>query len=181
MPRHARIRTLVRVVVVLAVVAVPPAAHAGVIGGAGQRGASIVGQGTCKYGVFGPRGVLQVGVAQPAVSGANTRRGTRRERTWIRYRVFVTDAFRDFATVATSSWSDFIRLRQSDGGTWSSPTILDMDWRGNYGADVRIEWWNSKRMIGWRAHRVTEFLFYDQYDVGPFGPISSCYKYTAYR
>lgn len=42
--------------------------------------------------------------------------------------------------------------------SWPGTTVFDMDWRGNYGA----------------------FGFFDQYDAGPFGPISSCYKYTAY-
>ena len=34
-------------------------------------------------------------------------------------------------------------------------------------------------MIGWRAYRTRSFRFFDQYNRGPFGPISSCYKYTA--
>jgi hypothetical protein len=165
---------------VLLVLAVAPAAWAQeVIGAGGKQGAATTSQGTCKYRVFGPRGVLQVGVPAPAVSGANTRRGTRRERTYVRYRVDVTDAW-NFSALATSSWSDYIRVRQSQTSSWSGPTSFDMEWRGNYGADIRIEWWNSKRRIGWRAYRTGAFGFYDQYNVGPFGPISSCYKYTAY-
>ena len=85
-----------------------------------------------------------------------------------------------FATLATSSWSDYIRVRQSQMRSWPGTTVFDMDWRGNYGADIRIEWSNSKRVVGWRAYRTKAFGFFDQYNAGPFGPISSCYKYTAY-
>jgi hypothetical protein len=166
------------VVLTIALAAAAPASAHVVLGGSGLRGASIVGQGTCKYGVFGPRGVLQVGIPSPAVSGANTRRGTRRERSYVRYRVFLTDASNNFATLQTSGWSGWLRLRQSTASGWSTPTFFDMDWRGNYGADVRIEWWSSRRMIGWRAHRLTSFGFYNQYDVGPMGPLASCFKYT---
>ena len=177
-----RAGAIAAVLLALVITAEAPAqgAEGVVIGEAGKRGTSTVAQGTCKYGVFGPRGVLQVGAFAPVVGGANTRRRTRRERTYVRYRVHVTDAFRDFATLAVSDWSGWIRVRQSATGSWSGPTIFDMDWRGNYGADVRIEWWSATRMLGWRAHRLTAFGFFDQYDVGPFGPISSCYKYTAY-
>jgi len=167
-------------VAVLLALALPASALAQGGGGVtNKRGKATIWQGKCKYGVFGPRGVLQVGVPAPRVSGANTRRRTRRERTYVRYRVYVTNAFSG-ATLATSSWSAFIRVRQSGTGTWSGPTTFDMEWRGNYGADIRIEWWNSKRMVGWGAYRTAAFQFYDQYNVGPFGPISSCYKYTNY-
>jgi hypothetical protein len=166
------------VAVLLALAAAPPALAQDVIGAAGKNGAATTWQGTCNYRIFGPRGVLQVGVPAPDVSGANTRRGTRRERTFVRYRVFATDAFSNFATLVASSWSGYIRVRQSETRSWSSPTSFDMEWRGNYGADIRIEWWNSRRMIGWRAYRTTAFAFYDQYNVGPYGPLSSCYKYT---
>jgi len=157
-----------------------PAAPVDVLGASGKRGAAIVHQARCKYGVFGPRGVLQVGARPPVVRGANTRRRTRRERTSVRYRVYITNVFAGNTTLVASEWSGFIRVRQSQRRTWPGFTSFDMEWRGNYGVDIRIEWWNSKRMIGWRAYRINSFQFYDQYNAGPFGPISSCYKYTNY-
>jgi hypothetical protein len=30
------------------------------------------------------------------------------------------------------------------------------------------------------AYRLSAFQYFDQYNVGPFGPISSCYKYHGY-
>ncbi len=159
-------------------VAAPAARASSVIGSGGKLGASLVGQGTCKYGVFGPNGVLTVGVPSPAVSGADTRRRTRRERTWVRFRVSVTDAFQGSAPIQTSGWSAWRHVRQSGSAGWPAPTFFDLDWRGNYGADLEVEWWSSKRMVGWRTHRLTTFGFYDQYDAGPFGPIASCYKPT---
>jgi hypothetical protein len=101
------------------------------------------------FRIFVRTGLLVVGVPAPTVSGANTRRRTRREKTYVRYRVNATDAFNDFAILATSSWSDYIRLRQSQTGSWTGePTTFELDWRGHYAADIRIEWRNSKRMVG---------------------------------
>ena len=157
-------------------VAADAPAQSVVVGEAGVRGASVVGQGTCGYRIFGPRGVLQVGIGQPAVGGANTRPRRAGERTYVRYRVFVTDAWNGYATVTSSGWSGWLTLTDGTGGTWSSPTVFDMDWRGNYGADVRIEWWNARRMVGWRAQRVTAFGYYDQFNTGPYGPMGSCAK-----
>lgn len=164
---------------VLALAAAPAASADHVIGTAGKTGVASTGQGTCNYLMFPSRGVLRVGTPAPQVSGANTRRRTRRERTYVRYRVHFTDAF-SYSTLSVSTWSPFILVRQSQMRTWSGTTLFDGDWRGNYGADIRIEWWNARRMVGWRAYRTKAFGFYDQYRVGPFGPISSCYKYTAY-
>ena len=117
----------------LALLVAPAAVAQDVLGGAGKRGAATVWQGTCKYGVFGPRGVLQVGVPAPSVRGANTRRRTRRERTRVRYRVYVTDASANHATLTVSSWSAFIRVRQSSTRTWAGPTVFDMVCRATTG------------------------------------------------
>ena len=180
MPRTALTGIVALVALALAPQAWAQGAPGSTLGGSGKRGRSAIGQGSCKYGVSGPVGFLRVAVAPPSVSGANTKRGTRRERTYVRYRVYVTDANRDNATLQVSGWSSSIAVRQSGWRSWAGITTFDMDWRGNYGADIRIEWWNSRRMIGWRAHRLSAFAFYDQYNVGPFGPLSSCYKYTNY-
>ncbi len=162
----------------LACLALASAAHASsvVTGGAGKRGASLASGGTCAYRIFGTRGVLQLGVTQPIVSGPDRRRRRARERSFARYRVYVTDVANGYATVATSEWSDWLTVREGDGSWWSSPTIFELDWRGNYGADVLVEWWTSRRMIGWRTHRVTAFQYFDQFDTGPYGPMSSCAK-----
>jgi hypothetical protein len=117
-------------------------------------------------------------VPSPAVSGANTRRRTRSELTWVRFRVSVTDTFQGYATLQTSGWSAWRRVRQSGSAGWPAPTFFNMQWRGNDGADVEVEWWNARRMVGWSTHRLTAFGFYNQYNVGPVGPIGSCYKPT---
>lgn len=176
-------RRLLPIVAIAAGLAAAPGAHAQggqleVLGAKGKRGSATVYQGRCKYGVFGPRGVLQVGEYPPLVSGANTRRRTRRERTRVRYRVKITNALNGYTPIATSSWSSFIRVRQNQRKTWNGFTGWDMDWQGGYGLDVRIEWWNSRRRIGWRTYRLNAFQFYDQYNRGPYGPITYCYKYT---
>jgi hypothetical protein len=166
-------------IAVLFALAAAPQASASELDARGKTGSSIVGKGTCVYRVFGPNGTLTVGVASPAVSGANTTRRTRRERTYVRHRVEVTDASRNYATLTSSSWSSKILVRQNGARTWSDPTFLRMDWRGSYGADVLIEWWTSKRRVGWRWHRLTAFDYFDHYDRGPYGPFGYCHRYNS--
>lgn len=163
-------------VAVMFALAAPPQASAYQLSAGGKTGSSAVLRGSCKYGVFGPRGILTVGVAPPTVRGANTKRRTRREGTYVRYRVEVTDATRDYATLTSSGWSSRILVRQNQSRTWSGTTFLEMDWRGSYGADILIEWWNSKRRVGWRWHRLPAFYYYDHYNRGPYGPFAYCYR-----
>ncbi len=164
------------IVAVLFALAVAPEASATELNARGKTGSSAVSRGSCKYGVFGPRGVLTVGIAPPAVSGANTKRRTRRERTYVRYLVEVTDASRGYATITSSGWSQLIGVRQNQSLTWTGTTFFEMDWRGSYGADVLIEWRSSRRRLGWRWHRVTAFDFYDHYNRGPQGPFAYCHR-----
>jgi hypothetical protein len=175
-PRRLTAPWLPQIVAVLfALVAAAPAS-AYQLNAKGKTGTSTVVRGTCKYGVFGPRGVLTVGVAPPIVSGANTKRRTRRERTYVRYFVEVTDASRGYTTLTRSGWSSKILVRQNRTRTWSGATLLPMDWQGSYGADVFIEWRTSRRRVGWRWERVAAFDYYDQYNRGPHGPFSYCFR-----
>src|SRR3954463_6790204 len=89
---------------VLAVLVAADAANASVLNAGGKVGNSAAEYGSCKYGGYGPSGILTVGVEGPGGTGANTRRGPRRERTWVRYRVEITDATNGYATVYSSPW-----------------------------------------------------------------------------
>jgi hypothetical protein len=170
------IKCVTSAAVLLVLAAAPPASADHVVGTSGKTGVATTYQGSCRYLMFPSRGILRVGVPAPSVSGANTRRRTRRESTYVRYRVHLTEAY-SRGLLATSSWSDFTRIRQSQMRSWSGPeTILDGEWSSIYGADVHIEWWNSKRRVGWRTYRTQAFQFFDQYNTGPFGPITHCYK-----
>ena len=164
------------IVALLIALAATPEASAYQLNAKGKTGSSTVLRGSCTYGVFGPRGILTVGVAPPIVSGANIKRWTRRERTYVRYRVEVTDASRGYATITSSGWSSKILVRQNQSRTWSGTTYLPMDWRGSYGADVLVEWRSSRRRLGWRWHRVDAFNYHDQYGRGPFGPFGYCFR-----
>ena len=156
--------------------ATPPDAVAYQLSAKGKRGGSTVYEGTCAYRVFGPRGILRVVAETPTVSGANTRRGTRREKTYVRHRAEVVDALGGHTTLARSGWSDWIRVAQNRSRTWSGTWTFDMDWRGGYDTDILIEWHTSRRKVGWRWERVSSFNYYDQYNTGPYGPFSYCYK-----
>jgi hypothetical protein len=159
----------------LLVFAAAPQASAFQLNANGKTGGSAAEKGTCKYGVFGTRGILKVGVVSPAVTGANTRRRTRRERTYVRYRVDVTNAAANHDTILSSGWTKWLSVRQSDVISLP-PSYFDMDWRGSYGADVLIEWWNARRKIGFRWHRLEEFLYTDHYNRGPWGPFGYCHR-----
>jgi hypothetical protein len=165
------------IVAALLVLAVAPQASAFELNDRGKTGGSAAEKGSCKYGVFGPRGILTVGITPPAVRGANTRRGTRREKTYVRYRVDITNAAGNYETIYSSGWSGFSGVRQSQAISLGGSSF-NMDWQGNYGADVLIEWWNSRRRIGWRWHRLEEFLYVDHYNRGPWGPFSSCSRWN---
>lgn len=173
--KHGAVR-LIGIASLLAI-AVAPQASAYQLNARGLTGRSVAEKGTCRYGVFGPNGVLTVGVSPPAVTGANTRRYTRRERTYVRSRVDVTNAAGSYETVLSSGWSKWLYLRESQAASLP-PTFFDMNWQGYYGADVLIEWWTSKRRVGFRWHRLEEFLYTDNYNRGPWGPFPSCYRYV---
>lgn len=161
----------------LLALAVAPQAPAFELNRGGKTGRSAAEKATCKYGVFGPRGILNVGIVAPAVTGANTRARTRRERTYVRYRVDVTNAASNHETILSSRWSGWRFLRESQSASLP-PMFFDMDWQGYYGADVLIEWWTSKRRIGFRWHRLEEFLYVDHYNRGPWGPFPNCNRYN---
>jgi hypothetical protein len=151
-------------------------AQAGVIGGQGWRGASSVFDGRCKYGNTGLRGFLEIAIPPPSVTGANVRRRQRGERSLARYAVWLLDA-NTGTTLLVSNWSAWIRVREGTTGTWTGNTAFTADWRGNYRLELRIEWWRSNRRIGWRAHSVDRYQFFDQYNTGPYGPIGTCHHF----
>ena len=157
--------------------ATPAQAQSTVLSGAGARGSSYVPEGRCKYGNTGLRGFLETSVAPPVVSGADRFRRRRRERTWVRYRVELVDANAGHGTLAGSDWSSWIFVGERATRTWPGSTSFTGDWRGNYRLDVLIEWWTSKARIGWRWHRLVSYGFVDQYNTGPYGPISSCHHF----
>ena len=164
------------VAAILLALAVASQADASVLASVGKMGRSWSASGTCKYGVFGPRAVLTVGVDQPAVTGANTRRRTRRETTWVRYLVDVTDAS-NYATVLRSGWSGWFAVRQTQV-RYLPPSAFEMDWRGYYGADVLIEWWTRYRRVGYRWHRLESFGYIDNYNRGRWGPFPNCNRWN---
>jgi hypothetical protein len=152
-------------------------AQSTVLSQAGARGYSSLLQGACKYGNTGLRGILTTSTSPPVVSGANLRRRRTRERTWVRYRVELVDVNAGHSTLARSNWSSAIRVSERATRTWTGSTPFTTDWRGHYRLDVLIEWWTSKRRVGWRWHRLMSYGWFDQSGTGPWGPISSCHHF----
>jgi hypothetical protein len=173
--RAARAWTLGVLVALLC--SVPAAAQADVLAAKGKRGRSAVPTGHCKYGNTGLRGFLTTSVRPPVVTGANLRRRRRNDRTSVRYAVYLVDATNGHRTLEVSNWSGWLRVREATRATWSGTTSFTYDWSGNYRVDLRVEWWKAGRRVGWRAHRVTSYQFFDQYNAGPYGPISSCHHF----
>ncbi len=150
------------------------------LGSGGIPGRSSVSEPSrCKYSrTAGPNSWLEVATAPPVAVGANLRRG-RRDYTRVRYAVWLSDAERDYATVARSGWSGWIRVHDGQARTWTGVTSFTAAWYGVYSLDVRIEWWRSGRLRGWRAHRIGSYQFFNQFNVGPLGPFGRCANYIA--
>jgi hypothetical protein len=128
----------------------------------------------CKYNRTTLRGWLGIETIGPVVTGSNLRRG-RIDRTWARYAVYLTDANNGYRTLATSGWSGWLRTKQGQARYWNlSGHAFTGDWRGNYGLDVRVEWYKGGRRVGVKAIRTTNFHYFSQYNTGPYGPLSSC-------
>src|SRR5205085_1968405 len=101
-------------------------------------------------------------------------------RTWARFKVWWVDVQNGHSTLATTGWSAWKYVRDTRRYTWPGGDSFTGGWRGGYRADVRIEWWNATRRLGWRAYRVTSYWFYDEYGAGPYGPFSWCAKAQVY-
>ncbi len=159
------------------VAAAAPAARADIIlGQHGRTGYSAAQEPAgCRYRVFPGRGVLTASTAPPVVKGVNLRRG-RRDRSLVRYRVFFTAQHND-QTVDVSGWSGTLRVSDRRAVTWAgAPTAFDGDWRLGYYLDIRVEWWRRGRLLGWRAHRIDTYHYFNQYNAGPIGPLTWCAK-----
>ena len=129
------------------------------------------GTGKCKQTTWR---TLVVSAEPPAVTGVDLLGGAK-DYTWVRYKAYLVNAYNG-ATVEQTGWSGWLQAADNQVATWSGISTLSGDLRGNYVMDYRIEWWNSTRQLGWEAHRVGKYNFYNDYNVGPFGPFSSCYK-----
>jgi hypothetical protein len=168
-------RLLAVTAVVLVASLAPASAHGGIVGQGGKRGKSTIYRGDCKYGNNGLRGFLTTSAPSPSVTGANLRR-RRKDYTYVRFAVWLRDASGG-GVLQASSWSSWIRVSDRSGlRTWRGGTEFPPhDWRGNYRLEIGIEWWTSRRRVGWRNAVLTSYNFYDQYNVGPFGPLASCH------
>ena len=150
-----------------------PTAEAALLSAGGYRGLSEV-QATarCKYSSVGPQGTLATTAFTPAVVGADLRAGVE-DITWARYRTFLVDSAGN--TADATGWSGWLRASDQRGSVWTgAPATLVGAWRGSYRLETRIEWWNSSRMLGWAAHAVARYQFFDQFNSGPYGPYSRC-------
>lgn len=148
-------------------------AQAEVTGGAGFRGSSSVPQGTCHYRNSGLRGWLAVGVPSPAATGVNTTSSNHDEQSYVRYAVWLVNYYSG-TTQQASSWSSWLSVRERSWRSWTSGTSFNADWRGDYRLVLRFEWWRGTRRLGWRSHRITAYKWFNQYNVGPFGPMLWC-------
>ncbi len=155
--------------------AATPAQTAGVSVDSNRPGRMGVRMGTCKYGVQGPVGFLQAVIWPPNVAAPNLRRGVV-DATWARYRAVLVDA-NSGTPLWRTRWSGWLRAVDNEFRTWTGKTVLaKWDWRGNYVVRVKVEWWNSTRKLGqkwWALHR---YGYLNEYNVGPFGPMTTCFK-----
>jgi hypothetical protein len=140
-----------------------------------RRGRVRLRIGTCKYGVQGPVGFLQTVIWPPKVASPNLRPGVV-DGTWARYRAVLVDA-NTGARLARSGWSGWLWTVDNRLRTWTGTTVFPKwDWKGNYVVKVKVEWWNSQRKLGQAWRTLRRYGYLNEYNVGPFGPMSSCFK-----
>jgi hypothetical protein len=155
----------------LLLAAVPAAEAHRVLDQYGRVGATALpSSGTCKYRVGGR---LEVGSNGPSVTGANLRR-RRRDVTFARYKVYLVSGN---SIEGQTGWSGWIRVSDRAWSGWSGYTYFNGDWRYQYHLDFFFEWWKGGRRRGWRDYRMESFLQWDQYNLGPFGPVGACVAY----
>jgi len=143
------------------------------LGSAGRLGGTSYYWGGCKYGSAPFPGYLRISTPPPLVTGIASRRG----REMIRYGAWLVDAGTG-STIQFSGWSGLLSVRGSRWKTWSGETAFTADWRGNYRIDIRVEWWNRRltRRIGWRADRITDYGYIDEWGTNWGGPFTSCMR-----
>lgn len=135
----------------------------------GSVGYATVPQGVCTYHNSWRR--LDASIDPPAIYARNTTAA--QDWQWVRYRVFVVDAFGQ--TVQSSGYSAFVVAYDNVPATFSGRTTFTNVPDGSR-IDLRIEWWSPTQQVGALAHRVDSYLHYSGM-VGPFGNMSSCAKW----
>lgn len=161
---------IVLVVACFLLVAASQSALALLLGQRGQRGPTVIYAATCKYGSAPFPGYLRVYTKPPRVQGIRRRPGAE----WVRYRAWLVGP--SGSTVAVSNWSGWLRARDGRWATWGGLTSFTANWRGNYRIDLRIEWWNQRRLLGWRADRITRYYYIDEWNTRWGGPFTSCMR-----
>jgi hypothetical protein len=168
-------RTLAATLAALALVLIGAShASADITGGSGAVAGYSVPTGSCKYN--GVNGTLTISVAPPQVYAKNVYAGANNDSAYIRYRVFAVDA-NTGNTIASSGYSGYGYATDVTPARFSGSTAFSQTWRGNYRLVIRIEWWNSTQLKGWLDERLTRYNYYNQYNAGPYGPMSSCAKF----
>lgn len=153
--RHRAARALVALVLALTTIlaaGVPAEAASSRYWSTGSTGVADVSTVGCQYHDHWRTTTMTV--PPPVVSGANL--SSRRDATWVRYRAYVVDA--NGRTVRSSSWSGWQLAHDDRALTWSGSTSFSNVPTGSR-ADVRVEWWNSSRMLGAAALRATDYSY----------------------
>ncbi len=149
--------------------AAPAASADTVLAERGRTGHSAAAEpGGCQLRI---RGNLHVGANPPTVSGPNLRR-RKKDVTWARFALYFMTTSEQH--LATSEWSEWMRVSDRRTRSWTGYQYFVGFWTDFYLIDLRVEWFRGNRRVGWRAHRITTYNYWDQYNVGPLGPISAC-------
>lgn len=154
-----------------------PAASAAVYARDGRTGKSYVYRGACSYMRTNLNGWLRTETAPPAIYARNRRSGYGNDSQLVRYRAFLVDAWTG-DTISSTNYTSWARAYDNRPANFLGNTYFDAGWRGNYVIDYRIEWRRGDGTVaGWVAQRHNSYNAYYQ-NVGPYGPIATCYKYV---
>lgn len=149
-----------------------PAANAWAYSWGGSPGPYTTSAISCKWKIFGTSSNLVMTAQPPRVWARNVRAGYGNDGSWVRYNAFVVDA-RTGATLGQSGYSGWAYATDQTPAVFSGVTTFAKPYYGSYYVDYRIEWSTSTAATGWVAERHSSYLYYNQYNVGPFGK-NSC-------
>jgi hypothetical protein len=127
----------------------------------------------CKWRIHGVSSTLVMTAQPPRVWAADTASGSGNDASWVRYNAYVVDASTG-TTLGEGTYSGWVVATDQTPATWAGETTFVQPFNGNYYVDYRIEFWSAVALTGWVAERHGSYLYYDQYNRGPIGPLSSC-------
>lgn len=146
-----------------------------VVASVGAAGYSAVHDASCSYKPAWSD--LELTTTPPQIYARDITSGAGNDTQLVRYRVAITNVS-DGQVVSLSNFSATAYARDNAPARFNGNTSLRVPWRGNYKLVIHIQWLSpdGRQVVGAAANEVDRYQYYDGYNTGPYGPMSSCTK-----